>query len=677
MDTGDDERPHRHRLKPHRYHTEANLRQARAPLITIDDASPLSSPDASAARSYRPQPPLGIDDDGDHQGGPTPHLAFAEPPPPLLAGTQGAAGALVSQASAATTRPHARTSGAYDNPQQQQHHARQEQYRQYQRQYQHEHPLEELRQQQQQQEPHQHSQRPHPALARAESAPALPPMTPPAHSSLAAIERAFPSSSSAAQPDRPPRLPPLCEAADEGLEACAGEKRRNRMARVRERRAADKTASHAVLYFPDRTEESVIGELDRPRHHDRHQHDQEQHHHHHHQFHRHSKEAKSNPFEVAHFPPPRLYGSSRLSSALPPGSPCPAAAADVDVGHRRETRAEGNTKTDEEEQLPDFPFPVSPPDTWALMRSLEQLYRDGRTAINRDTIVGRKLYNFRDLSEATQSAKHGVKVASQRIFRSACLSRGDVDHVDVAKSLIYLKEFVQVKTMIDFRNKDERMSDPLDPVVDAVYPRIKKGTFMDPSSCKRYNIPLMNKSFKIMGLFLPSKWGTKMNMVKAVVYGSEKTPTEIFAEEAMNPMGLLGLNKLMLVYGKEEIAQVLRICANSSNYPIMYHCSSGKDRTGLITALILLCCGVDAQDIITNYHQSEIFLSPVMDRITAENQAKGLNAGFDGTPPEVMEQTIGYIFEKWGSITGYFSYIGFGSRDQMKLVQHLAHNSRK
>jgi hypothetical protein len=55
------------------------------------------------------------------------------------------------------------------------------------------------------------------------------------------------------------------------------------------------------------------------------------------------------------------------------------------------------------------------------------------------------------VAEATQSAKHGVKVASQRIFRSACLSRGDVDHVDVAKSLLYLKEFVQVKTMIDFR----------------------------------------------------------------------------------------------------------------------------------------------------------------------------------------------------------------------------------
>jgi hypothetical protein len=32
------------------------------------------------------------------------------------------------------------------------------------------------------------------------------------------------------------------------------------------------------------------------------------------------------------------------------------------------------------------------------------------------------------------------------------------------------------------------MSDPLDPVVDAVYPRIKKGTFVDPSSCKRQTL---------------------------------------------------------------------------------------------------------------------------------------------------------------------------------------------
>jgi hypothetical protein len=103
------------------------------------------------------------------------------------------------------------------------------------------------------------------------------------------------------------------------------------------------------------------------------------------------EEAKA----IAHFPPPRLYGSSRLSAALPPGSPAPPPAA---VDHSGETKAEGNTKTDEEEDLPDFPFPVSPSDTWALMQTMQQFYHSGRTIINHDTIVGRKLYNFRDLS---------------------------------------------------------------------------------------------------------------------------------------------------------------------------------------------------------------------------------------------------------------------------------------
>ncbi len=85
---------------------------------------------------------------------------------------------------------------------------------------------------------------------------------------------------------------------------------------------------------------------------------------------------------------------------------------------------------------------------------------------------------------------------------------------------------------------------------------------------------------------------------------------------------------------------MLRLCTDPTNYPILYHCSSGKDRTGeshpakvrphicvgdtdplpsasagLITALILRCCEADTKDIIANYHESEIALEPVMPRI--------------------------------------------------------------
>ena len=59
------------------------------------------------------------------------------------------------------------------------------------------------------------------------------------------------------------------------------------------------------------------------------------------------------------------------------------------------------------------------------------------------------------------------------------------------------------------------------------------------------------------------------------VWNAETSVTKVFAEGAMNPMGLSGLYKLMLIHAKKEIATVLRICADARNYPIMIHCASG------------------------------------------------------------------------------------------------------
>ena len=105
------------------------------------------------------------------------------------------------------------------------------------------------------------------------------------------------------------------------------------------------------------------------------------------------------------------------------------------------------------------------------------------------------------------------------------------------------------------------------------------------------------------------------NMAKAAVTNSEKTATQIFSEEAMNPLGLFGLNKLMLIYAGQEIASVLRICSDPRNYPIAYHCSSGKDRTGLITALLLSVCGVSSEEIIADYNRSEVTIKRQLDSI--------------------------------------------------------------
>jgi len=175
-------------------------------------------------------------------------------------------------------------------------------------------------------------------------------------------------------------------------------------------------------------------------------------------------------------------------------------------------------------------------------------------------------------------------------------------------------------------------------------------------------------------MFWPCPRSTKFKMVLNIVNKEEMT--KVFSRDVLNSMGLAGLNKLMLIYSHAEIARVLRVVADPRNHPVMIHCASGKDRTGLTCALILASCGVLEDEIINNYQESEKFLTPVMDQIQEENALKGLDSSFDGTPREVMQETLAFIHEKWGSITEYLDDIGFTLGEQKKLASVLMHRRK-
>lgn len=79
-------------------------------------------------------------------------------------------------------------------------------------------------------------------------------------------------------------------------------------------------------------------------------------------------------------------------------------------------------------------------------------------------------------------------------------------------------------------------------------------------------------------------------------------------------------------------AQVLMLCSDPQNHPVLFHCSSGKDRTGLIAALIQSVCGVSEEEILDSYADSETYLAPVLELIAEEDRKRGLSEEFDGTP---------------------------------------------
>ena len=56
------------------------------------------------------------------------------------------------------------------------------------------------------------------------------------------------------------------------------------------------------------------------------------------------------------------------------------------------------------------------------------------------------------------------------------------------------------------------------------------------------------------------------------------------------------------------IARALRVFAHAENLPAIIHCIHGKDRTGLIVALLLLLLGVDEPTVVLDYAKSELEL---------------------------------------------------------------------
>lgn len=70
----------------------------------------------------------------------------------------------------------------------------------------------------------------------------------------------------------------------------------------------------------------------------------------------------------------------------------------------------------------------------------------------------------------------------------------------------------------------------------------------------------------------------------------------VMAPAVANPglMGYKALYKTMLEDSKRGLARAMRVFASEDNYPILVHCIHGKDRTGIVIALLLMLCDVDA-----------------------------------------------------------------------------------
>ncbi|WP_018350296.1 tyrosine-protein phosphatase [Longispora albida] len=104
--------------------------------------------------------------------------------------------------------------------------------------------------------------------------------------------------------------------------------------------------------------------------------------------------------------------------------------------------------------------------------------------------------------------------------------------------------------------------------------------------------------------------------------------------------------------GVKEIRQVLDLVAEDTG-PLVFHCMGGKDRTGLIAALVLSLLGVSEEDIVADFAITGQFAHLAVARFV-ERTGKQPSWPYTGqTPPEVMEIFLAELKAEYGSVREY------------------------
>lgn len=155
-------------------------------------------------------------------------------------------------------------------------------------------------------------------------------------------------------------------------------------------------------------------------------------------------------------------------------------------------------------------------------------------------------------------------------------------------------------------------------------------------------------------------------LVSRRVRNSVKKP---FLDE-INDGGLPMVNEMLLRYGAPGIKYVLELCADKARHPIAFYCTAGKDRTGVIAAIMLRLCGVPIESIVEDYTLSANVYAEMNDHkamVGALSQRSLDPKTFLGAPAHVMQDTMEALEEDYGSVEGYLNEIGFGPEQQQRL----------
>lgn len=198
------------------------------------------------------------------------------------------------------------------------------------------------------------------------------------------------------------------------------------------------------------------------------------------------------------------------------------------------------------------------------------------------------LDNVRDLGG--YKGRAGQTVKWQRLYRADSPARAS--HPD----LVALAD-LGLRTILDLRTVGEMRVEPL---------RNFPGRFVDV-----HRFPVLHETWDDRNL--------------APVDASDPDAVEVLTDRYVD----------MLIEGAPALVDALDVLAHPAAYPLLFHCAVGRDRTGILAAVVLALLGVDDETIAEDYA-----LSP------------------GPAPPEAMRRVLAHVRARCGSMIGFARGIG-------------------
>ena len=187
--------------------------------------------------------------------------------------------------------------------------------------------------------------------------------------------------------------------------------------------------------------------------------------------------------------------------------------------------------------------------------------------------------NFRDLG--------GYPTADGRTVRWRRLFRSDALHCLSATDVARVRDHLGVRDVVDLRSSFELRNEGSGPLAGA--------------GLRHHHIPLFDGDTR---------------------QGKDQAALMTLADRYV----------LLAEFAREPIARVLRILADAEAATI-YHCAAGKDRTGVISALVLGVLGVADEVIVADYVATQENLDAIVERLMS---LEGYRKMLDHLPPDTM-----------------------------------------